>query len=69
MARANRKKAVIMALWKTQTTLEKLKESSKNTLIEHLGIEYLEIGDDFLKAKMPVDNSTKAPRHGEWVMV
>lgn len=50
-----------MALWKTQTTLEQLKEYSKNTLIEYLGIEYLEIGDDFLKARMPVDNRTKQP--------
>ena len=52
---------VIMTLWKTQTTLDQLKERSKNTLIEHLGIEYLEIGDDYLKAKMPVDNRTKQP--------
>ena len=44
-----------MTLWKTQTTLDQLKERSKNTLIEHLGIEYLEIGDVYLKAKMPVD--------------
>ena len=50
-----------MALWKTQATLDQLKEMSKNTMIEHLGIEYLEIGDDFLKAKMPVDHRTKQP--------
>ncbi len=50
-----------MVLWKTQTTLDQLKEMSKNTLIEHLGIEYLEIGDDYLKAKMPVDSRTKQP--------
>ena len=48
-----------MILWKTQTTLDQLKERSKNTLMEHLGIEYLEIGDDYLKARMPVDNRTK----------
>ena len=50
-----------MTLWKTQTTVEQLKEMSKNTLIEHLGIEFLEIGDDHLKAKMPVDSRTKQP--------
>ena len=50
-----------MTLWKTQTTLDQLKERSKNTLAEHLGIEYLEIGDDYLKAKMPVDYRTKQP--------
>jgi len=50
-----------MPLWKTQITLDQLKELSKNTLAEHLGIEYLEIGDDFLKGKMPVDHRTIQP--------
>src|SRR5271169_1873091 len=50
-----------MTLWKTQTTLDQLKVRSKNTLAERLGIEYLEIGDDFLKAKMPVDYRTRQP--------
>jgi len=50
-----------MALWNTPVTLEQLTESSKNTLMEHLGIEYLEIGDDFIKARMPVDHRTKQP--------
>jgi 1,4-dihydroxy-2-naphthoyl-CoA hydrolase len=50
-----------MALWKTQTTLDQLKEKSKNTLVEHLGIEFLEIGEDYLKAKMPVDSRTRQP--------
>lgn len=50
-----------MALWKTPATLEQLAERSKGTLMEHLGIEYLEIGDDVLKARMPVDNRTKQP--------
>ncbi|HUL01200.1 MAG TPA: hotdog fold thioesterase [Nitrospirota bacterium] len=50
-----------MTLWKTQTTLDQLKEKAKNTLAEHLGIEFLEIGDDYLKAKMPVDYRTKQP--------
>jgi uncharacterized protein (TIGR00369 family) len=50
-----------MPLWKTQTTLERLRERSKNTLIEQLGIEYLELGDDYLKARMPVDYRTRQP--------
>ena len=48
-----------MSLWKTKVTLEQLRERSKDTLMEHLGIEYLEIGDDYLKARMPVDSRTK----------
>jgi 1,4-dihydroxy-2-naphthoyl-CoA hydrolase len=50
-----------MSLWKTTTTLDQLTERSKNSLIEHLGIEYLEIGHDYLRAKMPVDSRTKQP--------
>ncbi|MCZ2222199.1 MAG: hotdog fold thioesterase [Chitinophagales bacterium] len=32
-----------------------------NTLAEHLGIEISEIGNDFLKATMPVDKRTHQP--------
>jgi len=48
-----------MPIWKSPATLEELRERSQNTLMEHLGIEYLEIGDDYLKARMPVDNRTR----------
>ncbi|KYG81313.1 thioesterase [Roseivirga seohaensis] len=34
---------------------------SKNTMVEHLGIEITEIGADFMRAKMPVDHRTKQP--------
>lgn len=34
---------------------------SKNTLSDHLGIEFLEFGDNFLTARMPVDHRTKQP--------
>jgi 1,4-dihydroxy-2-naphthoyl-CoA hydrolase len=50
-----------MALWKTNITLEQLAERAKGTLIAHLGIEYVEIGDDYLKARMPVDARTRQP--------
>jgi len=30
-------------------------------MIDHLGIEFLEIGDDYIKAKMPVDHRTIQP--------
>jgi len=33
------------------------------TLVEHLGIEFTEIGDDFVRATMPVDQRTRQP-HG-----
>lgn len=48
-----------MRIWKSPATLDQLRERSQDTLMEHLGIEYLEIGDDYLKASMPVDARTK----------
>jgi 1,4-dihydroxy-2-naphthoyl-CoA hydrolase len=48
-----------MAVWKSPATLDQLRERSRNTMIEHLGIEFLEIGDDSIKARMPVDSRTK----------
>ena len=48
-----------MSIWKSPATLDQLRERSKDTLMEHLGIEYLEIGDDYLKARMPVDSRTR----------
>ncbi len=34
---------------------------NKGTLMEQLGIECIEIGEDFIKARMPVDNRTHQP--------
>lgn len=42
-------------------TLEKLNSLSVNTLAANLGIEFTEIGDDYLVAKMPVDHRTHQP--------
>jgi 1,4-dihydroxy-2-naphthoyl-CoA hydrolase len=42
-------------------TLEQLAAFGRNTLLEHLGIELLEIGPDFLTARMPVDARTQQP--------
>ncbi|MGZ5221308.1 MAG: hotdog fold thioesterase [Chitinophagaceae bacterium] len=33
----------------------------KQTMGEYIGIEWVELGNDFLKAKMPVDNRTRQP--------
>ncbi|MFW5706295.1 MAG: hotdog fold thioesterase [Bacteroidota bacterium] len=41
--------------------IQKLNELCTNTLVEHLGIEFTEAGDDFLKARMPVDARTRQP--------
>jgi len=41
--------------------LEWLNEFCKNTLSDFLGIEYIELGHDYLKASMPVNNRTVQP--------
>jgi 1,4-dihydroxy-2-naphthoyl-CoA hydrolase len=42
-------------------TLDILNESSKNSMVEHLGIIYTEIGPESITAKMPVDHRTHQP--------
>lgn len=41
--------------------LKKANAYNKNTLMEALGIEYTDIGDDFIEATMPVDHRTHQP--------
>lgn len=48
-------------IWKQTFSLETLNKLSKNTLVDHLGIQYTHFGDDFLIATMPVDHRTKQP--------
>jgi len=50
-----------MSIWLTLTTPEALDTVSKMTMVEHLGIEFLEVGDDTIKARMPVDHRTTQP--------
>jgi 1,4-dihydroxy-2-naphthoyl-CoA hydrolase len=41
--------------------LEDLRQFGKGTMSDHLGLEWVEIGPDFLKLKMPVDHRTIQP--------
>jgi 1,4-dihydroxy-2-naphthoyl-CoA hydrolase len=50
-------------IWQKPVDLKKLNELHKNTMQEFVGIEFTEIGDDYIKAKMPVNERTKQP-HG-----
>lgn len=34
---------------------------SADTLVQHLGIEVLEVGEDFIRGRMPVDHRTHQP--------
>lgn len=50
-----------MSIWFRPVTLEELSKSRANTMVDYLGIEFTEIGDNFLRAKMSVDNRTRQP--------
>jgi 1,4-dihydroxy-2-naphthoyl-CoA hydrolase len=48
-------------IWKQKTSVEALMQRSEASLSAHLGIEFIEIGDDHILAKMPVDHRTVQP--------
>ena len=50
-----------MSIWKKEINLDLLNLSSKNTMIEHLQIEYTQITDNSITATMPVSHITHQP--------
>jgi len=50
-----------MAIWQRATTCDALQDSGRGTLLEQLGIRFIEIGADFLRGTMPVDARTHQP--------
>lgn len=50
-----------MSIWHSQLTLDMINERGRNTMVEHLGIEFTAVDEHSLTAKMPVDNRTKQP--------
>jgi len=50
-----------MSIWRTQTSVEQLREFSRETMADTIGIRVTEIGPDFLRATMPVSPRTHQP--------
>ena len=50
-----------MAIWFKAFSTAYAKERGLKTMIDHLGIEILEAGDDYLRGRMPVDARTRQP--------
>lgn len=50
-----------MAIWKQPISVESLSTGNLATAVAHLGIEFLEVGDDFIRARVPVDARTRQP--------
>lgn len=49
------------SIWKQPASVEILTAIHVNTAVAHLGIEFLEVGDDFVRARVPVDTRTRQP--------
>jgi len=51
-----------MSIWfEKNLSIEKISPLNKGTMAAYLGIEWIEIGENFLKATMPVDHRSKQP--------
>src|SRR6218665_1753831 len=50
-----------MPIWKKPFDLSLLNASNHGTAARHLGIEIIEMGDDFVRGRVPVDHRTKQP--------
>ena len=48
-------------IWKQPISVEILKQIHVNSAVEVLGIEFLEVGDDFIRARVSVDHRTRQP--------
>jgi 1,4-dihydroxy-2-naphthoyl-CoA hydrolase len=51
-----------MKIWfNKELSLEDIKPLGKGTMGEYIGIEWLELGENFIRARMPVDHRTRQP--------
>ncbi len=50
-----------MEIWHQTPLLKDINDLNSGTLGEHMEIEFIEIGEDFMKARMPVNAKTKQP--------
>lgn len=50
-----------MKIWFAKPTLESISARNAKSMVEHLGIEFTDVTDNSLSARMPVDQRTKQP--------
>ena len=50
-----------MRIWKKEISIDVLTKSHVDTAVDRLGIEFTEVGDDFISARVPVDERTRQP--------
>jgi 1,4-dihydroxy-2-naphthoyl-CoA hydrolase len=50
-----------MTIWKSLKSVQEMNSLHEGTLVEHIGIQFTECGDDFVRGTMPVDGRTRQP--------
>ncbi|MFZ5723325.1 MAG: hotdog fold thioesterase [Pseudomonadota bacterium] len=50
-----------MTIWKVKPDLAAVRQMQERTMVSTLGIEFTEIGDDYVRGTMPVDSRTHQP--------
>lgn len=50
-----------MTIWNVTPTVESMDARSAGTMMEGIGIKFTDVGDDFVRATMPVNEKTKQP--------
>ena len=48
-------------IWQKPISVDILTQGSLNTATSHLGIEFVEVGDDYIVGRVPVDTRTHQP--------
>jgi 1,4-dihydroxy-2-naphthoyl-CoA hydrolase len=48
-----------MSIWFSSFTVEDIADRGGRTMVSHLGMRFIEVGPDFLRATMPVDERTR----------
>jgi 1,4-dihydroxy-2-naphthoyl-CoA hydrolase len=48
-------------VWTQDISVQILTDLHVGTAVQHLGMEFLEVGDDFITARVPVDSRTQQP--------
>ena len=49
------------SIWKQPVSVATLTEIHRDTAVAHLGIEFLEVGNDYIRGRVPVDTRTRQP--------
>ena len=50
-----------MRIWQKPISVELLTANTRNGADERLGIEFVEVGDDYIVGRVPVDERTRQP--------